>query len=500
MKKFKKIFAVLLTLAMVLGMSMTTFAATNSIISISGTGIDASTTIKYGQIIKENRESTLGWQFASNNIATDFVNGWNSAKAEGADDLDANGVIAAMIAAEMIENPANAHVTAGTINPSAQLSAALAAVKDAATETMANMSANVSETGKGLYIITASKTGYSFIPMAAYMDSKGTDVAVTAKGSEDQVNKTVAGSGKSVAPGDDVVYTITEQYLYIAPNAENKTFTITDTLTNGTLKSVDSIRLYNTAAAAEEDTALTGGISLTQDTDYTITSSSNTFTVDFGAKYNSNYAGKTVKITYTATAGAVTSTEPLSNKVSSSNGTGKIVEVKPVSFKVIKEDEKTQAKLFGAKFQIYKEAKESDAGAVELTLNDGSKVYGITVGTEIETNTKGEATVNNLDAQAIYYVKETEAPNGYSLNETAYRLAGADAQEDTTSTKEEGGITYTTITHNFDDFNDQTVKDTTLSGLPSTGGIGTTIFTIGGCAIMIIAAALFFASRRKSSK
>lgn len=500
MKKFKKIFAVLLTLAMVLGMSMTTFAATDSIISISGTGIDASTTIKYGQIIKENRESTLGWQFASNNIATDFVNGWNSAKAEGADDLDANGVIAAMIAAEMIENPANAHVTAGTINPSAQLSAALAAVKDVATETMANMSANVSETGKGLYIITASKTGYSFIPMAAYMDSNGTDVAVTAKGSEDQVNKTVADSGKSVAPGDDVVYTITEQYLYIAPNAENKTFTITDTLTNGTLKSVDSIRLYDTAAAAEKDTALTDGISLTKDKDYTITSSDNTFTVDFGAKYNSNYAGKTVKITYTATAGAVTSTEPLSNKVSSSNGTGKIVEVKPVSFKVIKEDEKTHAKLSGAKFQIYKKAEESDAGAVELTLNDGNKVYGITVGTEIETNEIGEATVNNLDAQAIYYVKETVAPNGYSLNETAYQLTGAAPKDDVTKEETSGGVVYKHVTHCFNDFNPQTVSDTTLSSLPSTGGIGTTIFTIGGCAIMIIAAALFFASRRKSSK
>lgn len=39
-----------------------------------------------------------------------------------------------------------------------------------------------------------------------------------------------------------------------------------------------------------------------------------------------------------------------------------------------------------------------------------------------------------------------------------------------------------------------------LSELPSTGGIGTTIFTIGGCAIMILAAGLFFASRRKESK
>ena len=45
-----------------------------------------------------------------------------------------------------------------------------------------------------------------------------------------------------------------------------------------------------------------------------------------------------------------------------------------------------------------------------------------------------------------------------------------------------------------------TIKNTTLANLPSTGGIGTTIFTIGGCIIMVAAAGLFFASRRKSSK
>ena len=38
------------------------------------------------------------------------------------------------------------------------------------------------------------------------------------------------------------------------------------------------------------------------------------------------------------------------------------------------------------------------------------------------------------------------------------------------------------------------------STLPSTGGIGTTIFTIAGCLIMIAAAGLFFATRRKTQK
>lgn len=44
------------------------------------------------------------------------------------------------------------------------------------------------------------------------------------------------------------------------------------------------------------------------------------------------------------------------------------------------------------------------------------------------------------------------------------------------------------------------IPNTKLASLPSTGGIGTTIFTIGGCAIMIVAAGLFFATRRKTEK
>ena len=62
MKKMKKLFAVLLTLAMVLGMSMTSFAAdetTNATVKISGAD---GATLTYVQIVEPDRGSEDGWK------------------------------------------------------------------------------------------------------------------------------------------------------------------------------------------------------------------------------------------------------------------------------------------------------------------------------------------------------------------------------------------------------------------------------------------------------
>ena len=495
MKKLKKLFAVMLSLVMVLAMGMTSFAADNkNTITISGKGLDAeSAGANYGQIIKENRESTLGWQFASDDIADKFVEAWNKAN-DPETKLDADGVIAKLIQLGVLEGGSNkdenVNVEAGTINGSTNLSAALAAVTFAATNKLdLKTGADVSTTGKGLYIVTAHSNGYTYLPMAAYMNTNGDNVAVVAKGAKDQLNKKVAESGQSVAPGDEVNYTIDEEYLYIAPNANPKTFTITDTLTNGKFKA-------DTVNATTEKELVAG-------TDYTINTYADgtDLTVDFSNHYNSAYAGKIVVITYTAIAGEVTTAAPLTNNAHSSNGTGKIVEVKPVSFKVIKVDKDNgNKKLPDAEFQLYKEANEGDANAVTLTLEDKSTVRGVPVGNVITTDANGEASVNNLDAQATYYVKETKAPNGYSLNDFAYQLTGADVKAASTTTKTEGKVTYTVQTYTYTNVADITVKDSKLSALPSTGGIGTTIFTIVGCGIMIAAAGLFFASRRKENR
>ena len=507
MKKIKKLLAMIMAMTMVLGMAMTVSAAPGEdwTISISGTGIEGAE-VKYGQLIMANPESTIGWKFVNSTIATDFVSAWNNA-GEPVTALTEEEVLRAVMDLGEMEDPENQYSEAGTINGHSQFSAALDAVADDVATNLMTVSegAGVEESGAGLYIVTAQREGYTYLPMAAYMNSDGTAVEVVAKGAENQLKKTIAESGVSVAPGDTVSYTIQQPYMYFLPNA-TKNFTITDTITNGTIQT-ETLKVYYLDASAAG-----GKVQLNENNDYTVSFSPEEpevnktgFTLDFGTLYRADLAGKTLQIEYDVTVGAVTTGMPLSNQAVSSNGTGQIVETKPVSFTVHKVSDEDDAPLSGAVFTHYKEVEMGTVGAVALSFDvneDGSldTVYGLEV-TTLTTLADGSATVNNLDADITYYIKETTAPKGYSLNDTVYKLTGATATANNPVEVEgENGVVYEKITYKYTDFEDETVMDTKPSALPSTGGIGTTIFTIGGCAIMIAAAALYFASKRKSEE
>lgn len=524
MKRMKKLFALLMTLAMVMGLGITGFAAAgNNQISVTGEGIGTGATVKYGQIIEEDRSSTLGWKFVDsegNDLADTFVSAWDLADNVD-DELTEEDVIEALIALGELEdgdsNPENNNAESGTISSSAAFSAALAAVKNYATVDMGiseNEATSDSSTilAKGLYVIIAEKTGYSYIPMAAYINAAGDGVDVVAKGAPDQITKAVSDDGQSVAPGDIVNYTINQQYLYYPADATSKTFTITDTVTNGTINT-ESLKVYYLDATDEED-----GKSELAVNKYNLTwapgSGEKTgFTLDFGGNYyDSTLAGETLQIEYSVTAGNVSTDEDgaLENTVTLGNestGSSACVISKPVSFTVIKQDsENHETKLAGAVFTIYKPVPEGYEGEPVTIKYDEDKngeaedievivVDTITTGNGQDGTVLGEGTINNLDAQGTYYVKETIAPEGYSLNDTVYRLSGATLVSGNT-TNEKGVQTTTYIYNNF---TNQSVDDTTLASLPSTGGMGTTLFTIAGCVIMISAAGLFFATRKKAN-
>lgn len=137
-----------------------------------------------------------------------------------------------------------------------------------------------------------------------------------------------------------------------------------------------------------------------------------------------------------------------------------IVEVNTYAIKIFKYDQETNKALPGATFTLYsnQEATEPVEG-VEPVLTDND----------------GYADFSGLDA-GTYYLKETEAPEGYVCSSEVLEIVipGDDVGAD----------------------NIVNVKFAN-SLIPHTGGMGTTLFSIVGGALIVMAGTIFVISRRK---
>lgn len=156
-------------------------------------------------------------------------------------------------------------------------------------------------------------------------------------------------------------------------------------------------------------------------------------------------------------------------------------------FKYTKDGE-TEKALAGAKFTLSKKADGSNPIAL---VSEGNNVYRVaktgetgTV-TEIATDATGKFTIKGLDADT-YYLTETAAPAGYN------KLAGP-----VTIVIGENGVVNGT-TEAPQGVNEVKILNQTGAELPSTGGIGTTIFYVAGGVLVIGAAALLIAKRKKA--
>ena len=241
--------------------------------------------------------------------------------------------------------------------------------------------------------------------------------------------------------------------------------------------------------------------------DYTVTPGEGTFTLDLTGDtdfdFNNNkFANKTITITYKAiVTGLVIDNDVVigegENGVDDKYGSdhedvisGTVTLVKTDD----NENEANRIPLAGAEFVVQKTVEGKTVYAIFDTSNKNTltgwteDIDGATV---LTTNNEGKITVNGLAPDTEYEFKETKAPEGYSINETNATVTWSD--EDITE-EEISDDNASAITGNA------SMLDTKLASLPGTGGIGTTIFTIGGCAIMIAAAGLYFASRRKENK
>lgn len=555
MKKYKKILAVLLTLVMVLGMSITSTAAG---ISVDGDGADGAaggqqesatvtitnitekTTLTYVQIVEPDPTSETGWKFCDDTIAGIFKAAFKL-ESDGEDEPDAQTAMERLIKAQETDAARSDGNVISAANTSSKLANALDAVKNSENITKTSLqkvsgnttSKSFKVNSAGIYAIQGSEPGYTYNNMAAFVafgevtDGDGTvtkaypvlqDVTISAKKTEDKIEKTVEDTDKVVPVGSIVTYTITTTVPNIASKETNKTFTVTDRLygadyyldeTGGrktdayTGQQVAAIKCVKMGEEELNVSQYTWG-EVTSGTDDDGTYSTFTVTLDSLIDAANTNAGKKITITYTA---VVTSPDGTSNGASKHFGgveeeeNPETPDVKTYSGQITltkyAEDNdnnnlKDNTKLADAKFKVYmsKDKNEGACTPVKWAKFDGNGVFAGWAtneanATEVTTGKDGTLVVKGLEL-GTYGFKETEAPEGYHIN-TEDKTATLALETEKTEAK-------ATVVSSA------AVIDSRLSSLPSTGGIGTTIFTVGGCAIMIAAAFLFFASRKKKEE
>ncbi|OZG65194.1 surface protein [Bifidobacterium hapali] len=364
------------------------------------------------------------------------------------------------------------------------------------------------------------------------------DKTVDDKTAEDKnIGDTVSYKLSSTVAGDMMDYT------------EGYVFTFHDTLSKG-LDLVPN-------AADDTVTGLTNfaptvkinnGNALDKDTDYTATATKNTdgtttitvAMIDIQNKHP-EAAGKTITVEYSAkiNADAVTGTTGNANSAqieysndptSNQTGTSVPTEVKVHTFEFTLDKytgriyNESSERLGGATFKIYKsDSKPDTTTATALKFNVTAGTGSAATTAKYDANQQAQGLVDTMTTPAygrivvsglaagIYWIEETAAPDGYNKLADLVKVeikatydVNDQGQTDDTHT---GKLTSWEIS--YGDNNKGTgehpvvpvlnVNKSNLT-LPSTGGMGTILFTVFGVLIVALGTAWYVKSNRKTAK
>lgn len=161
-------------------------------------------------------------------------------------------------------------------------------------------------------------------------------------------------------------------------------------------------------------------------------------------------------------------------------------------------EQETEKKLAGATFQLSRDA--TGAQVIKLVkVNDTTYRLALSTETEgvvdtITTGETGELVINGL-ADGEYYLTETKAPRGYNLLREPVKVTVAHKTEN-------GKLTETSFVANQTETDTSgvvKVENNAGAELPSTGGIGTTVFYVLGSAMALGAVILLVTKKRMAA-
>lgn len=475
MKNMKKVLAIVLVAAMVMAMSLTAFAAdpepAYNTATVKVSGLTEGDTLDLYRIFT----ATVG----TDNAITYTAENWVPEKYNTVEKLTAaakDAESAKAIANDLVDYAGEMGPAAYSINANGSLSVA-------AGYYFGRVSANSTSVYQNMLInaVMTANSNNSYDPANVDLKMKSTEVTVDkdVTGATDDTDVTDA-----YKVGDYVPFTVTTAIPNYPANANNPLFVFRDIPTNLNIVNDDEHKVVVTVNGEE------------------VTAGSSTYTLNvyeddglfmtFNRSFVLQNAGAPVVITYSAqiTDAAATSVTKNDAKITyapnpyigSDYDIEDIVTVNTYGY-VFEKVGKDNAPLAGATFTLYSD----ENCATPVTKADGT-----TAMTSTSTIVNGKAYVyfNGLKA-GTYYVKETTVPAGYVASEDfSFTLSSTTATADNPATAD--------VTENNYLVKESPVVNTPGAELPTTGGIGTTIFYVVG-AILVIGAGLVLVTRRRMS-
>lgn len=300
--------------------------------------------------------------------------------------------------------------------------------------------------------------------------------------------------------GSTVEYTL-EANVPGSNDSKLKTYAIADKMEDGLTFNKDSVKVYY---GTDKDSAtLVDAAKYTVDVPYSAKGTSYTFAVNFVADTDGYVkdiydADKKMFVVFNATVNkdATVGKDSNDNQVylHYANDDTELVEEGPTvqvfafNLRVKKVDVADTTKaLKGAEFQLL----ASDKNTVIATAT--SDANGIV---KFEKDS-----VEIQLAAGKYYVKETKAPEGYVLPTGDAAITEIKINPTISQSSTGTGYELTALTNSGDNtltFTQTSINNTKIS-VPQTGGMGTTIFTVCGASLIVLAGVMFVVLKRKKT-